>query len=249
MTFLGSGNMATNLAMAFFGRGVAIRCIYSPNPEHARALADRVGAAAVSTLSEVPSDDDCYIYAMRDAALADVVRAIHAPEALHIHTAGSVGIEVFDGLCPHAAVLYPFQTLSKDRLVSFDHLPLFLEAAHQEDYPRLAELAGRISDAVYEATSETRRRLHLAGVFANNFSNCMYAIAGEILRPTGLPESVLLSLIDETAAKVHTMPARQAQTGPAKRFDENVMARHMEMLDSDNQRAIYRAVSENIHTN
>jgi len=75
----------------------------------------------------------------------------------------------------------------------------------------------------------------------------MYAVAAEVLKPTGLPEDVLLSLIDETAAKVHTMPARQAQTGPAKRFDENVMRAHLALLDNENEREIYRIVSENIH--
>ena len=180
--------------------------------------------------------------------MQDVLAQIDAPEALHLHTAGSMGIEVFANQNkPHAGVLYPFQTLSKDRVLDFAELPIFVETVNDEDMPDVRQLAEQISGKVYFADSQTRRRLHVAGVFANNFTNCMYAIASEVLQPTGLPEDVLLSLIDETAAKVHTMSARQAQTGPAKRFDEEVMAAHLALLIDSNEQEIYRAVSKNIH--
>jgi len=187
------------------------------------------------------------LYSLKDSVLREVLEQIDAPEALHLHTAGSMGVEVFEGTNkPHAGVLYPFQTLSKDRVLDFAEIPVFVEVVDSEDLPQIQQLAGQISRKVYEADSETRRRLHVAGVFANNFTNCMYAIAAEILAPTGLPDDVLLSLIDETAAKVHSIPARQAQTGPAKRYDENVMQAHLALLNSPNEQEIYRAISKNI---
>lgn len=254
MIILGAGNMATNLAHAFHKAGVPIRCIYSHTLANAKQLAEQVGVefytdsleAVNSLLREYPCET--VLYSLKDSVLHAVLMQVDAPEALHLHTAGSIGLEVFENTNkPHAGVLYPFQTVSKDRVLDFTGLPIFIEATDSADLTTIRALAEQISKKVYPADSETRKRLHLAGVFANNFTNCMYAIASEILRPTGLPEDVLLSLIDETAAKVHNIPARQAQTGPAKRYDENVMNANLALLDDSNVQDIYRAVSANIH--
>lgn len=259
MIILGSGNMATNLAHAFHKEGVSISCIYSHTAQNARSLAEQIGCAWTDSLKEVNRyvtlelqetgvGKNVLIYALRDAVLRDVLMQIDAPDSLHLHTAGSMGIEVFKGTGkPHSGVLYPFQTLSKDRVLDFRKLPVFIEAVSASDRDVINGLTRVISDEVYDADSATRRKLHLAGVFANNFANCMYAIGGEILQSAGLPEHVLLSLIDETAAKVHSIPARQAQTGPAKRFDENVMQAHLDLLDDPNLKEIYKAISVNIH--
>ena len=99
-------------------------------------------------------------------------------------------------------------------------------------------------------SSELRRHLHLAAVFACNFTNHMYVLAGQILRDTGIPEDVLLPLMDETAAKVHRMPAKEAQTGPAIRYDENVIRKHLDLLAEMNRpemSAVYQLLSQSIH--
>ena len=257
MILVGSGNMATNLAYAFRKAGVRIDCVYSHQLHHAEELALKVGVAhytddlqKVNDLLKQESSNQVVIYCLKDSVLPEVLSCIDAPDAIHLHTAGSMGITVFAGKNkPHCGVLYPFQTLSKERVLPFDNLPIFIEATNEADLLRIRHIAEQISTKVYLADSEIRKRLHLAGVFANNFSNCMYAIAAEILEPTGLSEEVLLSLIDETAAKVHTMPARRAQTGPAIRYDESIMNAHLQLLEDANLQDIYRAVSKNIHEN
>lgn len=240
--------MATNLANAFLRKGVSIACIYSKTEASASRLGEQVGAAWTTDLKAVARDADVYIYAVKDAFLREVLMEIDAPQALHLHTAGSVGVEVFEGTNkPHSGVLYPFQTLSKNRILDFAHIPILVEASKAENTERIRQIASIISEEVYDADSECRRKLHLAGVFANNFTNCMYAIGGELLRETGLPEKVLLSLIDETAAKVHEVSPKEAQTGPAVRGDQAVMKAHMDLLPDDNLKEIYRLISENIH--
>jgi len=256
MILLGAGNMGTNLACALREAGVRFDCIYSRSLENARELAGKVGAgqytdsmeAVQSFCEKVTAKNQVVLYCLKDSVLREVLERIDAPEALHIHTAGSIGLEVFEGTNkPHAGVLYPFQSVTKSHVLSFKEVPVFVEATTSEDKVRVKDLAEQISSRVFEINSEMRRRLHVAGVFANNFTNCMYAIAGEILQPTGLPEDVLLPLIDETAARVHQMHARQAQTGPAKRFDENVMEAHCDLLQDPELQEIYRLVSRNIH--
>lgn len=246
--FIGAGNLATNLAHAMHEAGVPVLQVYSRTAESAKRLASLIGAPWTTSLSEVRRDAQVYIYALKDSVLRDVVEQIDAPTALHLHTAGSMAMDVFDRQTkPHAGVLYPFQSFSKQRLVDFRTLPIFLEARQEADYELINCLAAQISTEVYRADSHTRKRLHLAGVFANNFTNCMYRIGGEILAETGIPEKVLLNLIDETAAKVHTVSPRDAQTGPSKRWDENVMADHLSLLPDAQLQEIYRLISANIH--
>jgi predicted short-subunit dehydrogenase-like oxidoreductase (DUF2520 family) len=74
----------------------------------------------------------------------------------------------------------------------------------------------------------------------------MYTMAAELLKSTHIPFSALLPLIDETAAKIRTLAPKDAQTGPAKRGDENVMAHHVALLPNDEMRQIYQLLSEQI---
>jgi predicted short-subunit dehydrogenase-like oxidoreductase (DUF2520 family) len=155
-------------------------------------------------------------------------------------------ITVFGADKPHAGIFYPFQTFSKARLIEdFSTVPVFFEARGIDDISAVYSLALTITSHVYEASQQDRERLHVAGVFTNNFTNLMYTMAAELLKSTHIPFSALLPLIDETAAKIHSMAPRDAQTGPARRGDENVMSHHMQLL-SEEQREIYRLLSEAI---
>ena len=115
-------------------------------------------------------------------------------------------------------------------------------------YPDAERYCFRISENVYEADSEQRKSLHLAAVFTCNFTNHMYALAAGLLKKYGLPFEVMLPLIDETARKVHELEPRLAQTGPAVRYDENVIGEHLQMLsDEPDMQELYRLISESIH--
>lgn len=225
---IGRGNVATNLDYAFRKNGVNVEMVSS-----------REGLAII------PQNADVYLYAVRDEALKAVVAQVHVPaRALHLHTSGSIPLSVFGADKPHAGIFYPFQTFSKAHIIEdFSSVPIFFEARGIDDVSAVYSLALTITSHVYEADQHDRERLHVAGVFANNFSNLMYGVANDILRDTHIPFSALLPLIDETAAKVHTLSPRDAQTGPARRGDENVMQHHLSLLPSDDLRNLYRLLS------
>ena len=229
IVIIGKGNVATNLDYAFRKRGVACQMVSS------REGLDQLPPANV------------YIYAVKDEALASVVAQVQGRErSLHLHTSGTMPITVFGADKPHAGIFYPFQTFSKARVIEdFSTVPVFFEARGIDDISAVYSLALTITSHVYEATQQDRERLHVAGVFTNNFTNLMYTMAAELLKNTHIPFSALLPLIDETAAKVHTLAPREAQTGPARRGDENVMNHHLSLL-TEEQQAIYRLLSDAI---
>lgn len=226
---IGKGNVATNLHYAFTKKGVACQMVSS-----------REG------LNEVPLAN-VYIYAVKDEALAEVVAQVKDKEkALHLHTSGTMPITVFGADKPHAGIFYPFQTFSKARVIEdFSTVPVFFEARGIDDISAVYSLALTITSHVYEASQHDRERLHVAGVYACNFTNLMYTMAAELLKNTHIPFSALLPLIDETAAKIHALAPADAQTGPARRNDENVMNHHLALLN-DEQRVVYSILSEAI---
>lgn len=229
IVIIGKGNVATNLDYAFRKKGIVCEMVSS-----------REG------LDELPLAN-VYIYAVKDEALAEVVAQVKGKErAMHLHTSGSMPISVFGDDKPHAGIFYPFQTFSKACLIEdFSTVPIFFEARGIDDISAVYSLALSITSHVYETTQHDRERLHVAGVFTNNFTNLMYTMAAELLQNTHIPFKALLPLIDETAKKIHTLAPRDAQTGPARRGDENVMRHHLSLLGNEQQK-VYQLLSEEI---
>ncbi|MCD8285371.1 MAG: DUF2520 domain-containing protein [Prevotellaceae bacterium] len=243
VTLVGAGGVATSLGVALLGGGHEVRQVWSRTETSARELAERLHTAFTTDLGCVARDVDCVIVSVKDSEVGRVAACL-STGALVLHTAGSVPL----GVLPQAraGVIYPMQTFSKARLVDLRKTPLFIEAKRTEDLPMLRKLAESLSGSVTELPSDYRCRLHLAAVFACNFANHCYDLADELLRGAGLSFDIMLPLIDETARKVHEMSPREAQTGPAKRWDEAVMRRHLELLNGD-ELGIYRLMSESIH--
>lgn len=234
IAIIGAGSVGTNLHHAFAQKGVRTELV------HARPLT--LDASAVAALPMA----DVYIYTVADHALKEVVAKVHAPKALHLHTSGTMPISVFGEDKPQAGILYFFQSFSRTQLIDdWSGIPCFIEGRKIDDIAAIYSLAQCLTSRIFEVTQEERERLHAAGVFANNFTNLMYRHAADILSSTSIPFSVLLPLIDQTAAKVHVMRPEDAQTGPAKRHDQAVMAHHEQLLDAE-QKKVYQLLSEQI---
>ena len=169
------------------------------------------------------------------------------PEALFLHTAGSVAIDIFKGYASRYGVLYPMQTFSKHRRVSFREIPCFVEASGEAELAVVRELAESISEHVVDCDSEKRKKMHLAAVLACNLTNHCYRLAERVLEREQIDFGLFLPLIEETARKVKTMSPKDAQTGPMVRYDQSVMAMQMAMLPDERTREIYRLMAESIH--
>lgn len=253
IVFIGAGNLATNLAKALYHKGFRIVQVYSRTEESARALAEEVEADFTTSLEEVNLSARLYIVSLKDSAFSELLPAIVAgkrKDALMVHTAGSLPMSVWEGHVNNYGVFYPMQTFSKQREVEFDNIPFFIEASAPANAELLKAIAGTLSERVYEADSEQRKSLHLAAVFTCNFTNHMYALAAKLLEKYGLPFDVMLPLIDETARKVHELAPKEAQTGPAIRYDENVIGNHLDMLaDTPDIQKLYKLISRSIYEN
>lgn len=246
---IGSGNVASAIAPALEEAGAIAVCqVYSPTAPHGRLLAERLGQAmAVSRPDEVAADAELYLVAIKDDAIARVAAELKpVPDAVWLHTSGGVEASEMKALSPNYGVFYPLQTFSKGRCVDLREVPVFIEGATERALLTARHLGEAISTNVLEADGEQRARLHAAAVFACNFTNHLWAIADGILRrETGTNLSVLYPLLRETLRKATLMPPAEAQTGPARRGDTGVMAKHESLLNADEAR-LYDILSRHI---
>ena len=245
---IGAGNLATRLCVALQQCGHRVVQVFSRTEECAAALAAQLGCEPVCRLEDVTPEAPLYILSVRDQVLEEVAHGLYASllrrvapgrsnvgaGALFVHTAGSMPLDVLPML--RRGVFYPMQTFSKQREVPFAGLPVFIESP--TDAAVLRTLAESMGCGVYEMDSASRRYLHLAAVFACNFSNHMYDVCARVLARKGIPFEVMLPLIDETARKVHALTPREAQTGPAVRYDQTVMQRHVVLVEDEDLKQI-----------
>jgi predicted short-subunit dehydrogenase-like oxidoreductase (DUF2520 family) len=240
--------MATRLGVALREAGHDVAQVYGRTASSVEALAVILGAEGVTRPEALEPDMPLYICALKDEALPKVLPLVHFGAGVVVHTAGSLPLEVLKPYTSRCGVFYPMQTLSKARAVSFAEIPIYLEAEDPAVLALLGELAGGLSRKVYTVTSDQRQSLHLAAVFACNFTNHLYAIAESLLTEKGLSFEALLPLIAETAAKVHTLSPKAAQTGPAVRFDRNIIDKHLKQLEGHPEwHTLYEQLSRGIY--
>jgi predicted short-subunit dehydrogenase-like oxidoreductase (DUF2520 family) len=250
VAFIGSGNLAWHLAAALDNTDYAVREVFSRNPLHAEQLVERLYEADVkATLDFSTSNCDIFILAVSDDALQDVVREIVLPEdCVLLHTSGSQPLEVLRyAATQKIGVLYPLQTFTRNVQVDLSEVPLFIESANPDTAEVLTAMARALSDNVVKITSPERLALHVAAVFASNFTNHMLFIAQEIMKEHSLSYDWLKPLIATMISKSLQVGPENAQTGPAKRGDFETLDRHMQLLQDDEPTAeLYRVISQDI---
>ena len=249
IVLVGAGGLATNLGLALHEAGHDVLAVFSRTMEHARILAERIGSQPTDDICALPNEADLFIVSVKDAVLTDVVQQLvqGREEQFFAHTAGSMPLELFQGMARHYGVFYPMQSFSKERRINFSEVPVFLEASDVQTLTLLKTLSATLTPHIYELSTDERRYLHLAAVFACNFANHCYALSAEILQQHGLPFSVMLPLIDETARKVHYLSPLEAQTGPAIRYDLNVINKQQQLLDDPAMKELYERLSKSIY--
>lgn len=249
VVIIGSGNVATHLALALQSQGITICQVYSRTISNAEILATKIDAPFTSEISEIYRNADVYIYALNDSSFLKILKKFKLPEtALHVHTSGSIPMGDFFGYADKYGVLYPLQTFSKNKTVDFEQVPICIEGITPEVEEEILVIAKLLTTKIYFINSEKRKKLHLSAVFACNFSNYMYDVAYDIVMSAGIDFDILKPLILETAYKVQTMTPKEAQTGPAIRFDEKIINKHLALLNrKKNLKEIYRLLSKSIN--
>jgi predicted short-subunit dehydrogenase-like oxidoreductase (DUF2520 family) len=253
ISIIGSGNLAANLAFAFKKAGVEVH-VNGRNQAALNYINERYGIEVSVGYENLHDSSAIYIISITDDSIEELVQNTvlkkKIDNRLVIHTSGSVTCDVLSRLSSNYGVFYPLQTFTKEIPSDFSHIPICIEANTGFNQDLLIKFALKISDLVKRISTKERQYIHLAAVFANNFSNRMMAIAEEILKEHNLDFSILLPLIEESAKKIKQNSPGKIQTGPASRNDLKTIELHLRLLGSKiDLRDIYQLITNNIINN
>lgn len=228
--FIGAGALAGTLAPALEEKGYAVKYVAARTQEAAARLAGRLsGAVATTELATVQAD--FYIIAVNDTEIEAVVQALPRREtAVYAHTSGATSIDVLKPLGDNIGVFYPLQTFTRGRAVDWAKIPVFIEAANGIALGRLETASYALTRKVKRMDSRDRFRLHAGAIFASNFVNYLLGAADSVAASIGMDYTVYLPILQEVVAKLYELPPTEAQTGPAKRGDWEVVERHTSYL-------------------
>lgn len=230
ISIVGSGNVATHLALALHQAGCTIRQVLSRSLEHAQLLARRVDAHPINQWQRLDEDADVYLLAVTDDALYDLALDLRLADALVIHTSGTTPVSVLKPISRRHGVLWSPQTFVRDIAMDYSRLPLCLEGSSPQAESDLESLASLISPHLYHLNHTQRCQAHLASVFVSNFGNALNALAQEQMQAAGLDFTMLRPLAEQTLHKWDYGNLWLQQTGPAARRDEKTLNAQRRLL-------------------
>ena len=250
VTLIGAGNLATQLGKSLKKAGVIISQVYSRTEDSARTLGELLEAEWLTDIKALRDEADIYIFSVKDSVLCELISEVckSRGDKLFLHTAGSMPMSCFEGKALRYGVFYPMQTFSKTKDVDFERIPVFIEGNSIETVDVIRSLANKLTQRVIRLSSADRKYLHLAAVWACNFTNYCYTVASDILGEHGIPFDVMLPLINETTEKIQKISPKEAQTGPAVREDRNVMSKQLELMNGkEDLQELYKMLSKGIN--
>ncbi len=248
ITIIGAGNVGYHLAKGLTASGHRIVQQFSRNPARFEGLYPDIVESVCTDLSEINLDSDIYIIAVSDTAIPIVADQLPPVKGIIAHTSGSVPSTV---LKAHQAygIFYPLQTFSRHQLLNFSAVPFCIDGHTAEVKDCLMELAASLSQSVYSINDEQRALLHVAAVFANNFTNHLLAVSYQLCEDFEVPFEVIQPLILETAQKAVRGNPADVQTGPAIRGDQTIIKKHLKTIEAYPKfTEIYRLISDSIIT-
>ncbi len=242
---LGSGNLATHLAEGLFSAGYSIHFISSRNKRKGRLLAEKVGSVHTAVIPESTGVSALLFICISDDAIPEMLDKYRSTGYTLIHCSGSIALPESKTYSAGTGVFYPVQSFSPGIQINWLDIPVCVEASDRKILAQLEGIASSLSKKVIVMSSQNRLIVHLAAVFANNFSNAQYAIAEDILSAHKLPFDIIRPLIQMTAYKVQEASPSQVQTGPAKRNDLRTINKHLALLKEEpGRRKVYRTMTD-----
>lgn len=241
----GIGNLGWNLAQRLHDQGFEIKQIIAEKNQKRVKFTKKIDAELSADLSELKDKIDLLFLCIPDDKISGVVDKIPNKKVAIIHCSGSTPL--IEGIENPTGVLYPFQTFTKFFEVDWNGVPVFIESKHKKLKNTLMRVGEELSENVHEINYEQRKALHLTGVIGANFTNHLLYMAKDLLDEHKIPFEVLTPLMEETIRKAFAHGPAGAQTGPARRKDQQVIEKHLSMLEKKPAlQNIYKLFSESL---
>lgn len=245
ISLIGTGKVAMHLAPALQQAGHHVLQVIGRNEEAAKAIAKSINTEWSSDFSSLSPQTQLVILAVSDSAITEVANRISNGNYVVAHISGATPISSlarFD----HHGVMYFLQSFVPHKKPDFTQMPVLINGSNETSLSLIRKVAESLSKKVSAVSDHQREAVHVAAVFANNFSNHMLTIAEDILRENDMNLDVLKPLIFESIGRLRVANPSDIQTGPAIRGDEQTMKMHLELLNSKEKKDLYERISKSI---
>ncbi|MBK6483082.1 MAG: DUF2520 domain-containing protein [Chitinophagaceae bacterium] len=247
IVIIGSGNVGYQMAWHLHNAGHQIIQVFSRHLPSAKWIGNLMDIPCTDSYSEISQEADIYLVTVKDDAISDVAEQLKLNGQVIAHTSGSVPGSVLKNVSDNFGIFYPLQTLSRNVSVDFSTIPICVDASNAATLHILRDLGGTLTGKIIEVNDEQRFAIHVAAVFANNFTNHLFSISQMILEQSGLSFEIFKPLINETVRKIQNHDPLNVQTGPAVRRDNLTIENHLEYLKKDGRFAeIYKVLTADI---
>lgn len=251
IVIIGTGNVAYHIANSFQSTKTLnlLQAFNHRNSKEAKQFSKQFHCDLVTDVTDINPNADVYIIAVKDDVIAEVVKKIKPLRLKGIvaHTSGSMDMSVLKTGAKNIGVYYPLQTFYKGADIDWKLTPLLIEGNSKSVQNKLKQLASLVSKKTKIVDSKTRLQIHLAAVFACNFTNAMYVSAYEIIENSLSKNDtdLLLPIMQHSFQKLQKVHPKKAQTGPAMRNDKSVMEKHLDVIKNNKELTqVYKILSD-----
>lgn len=251
IVIIGTGNVAYHITESLQCKeNIRLLQVFNHrNSKEANLFCKKFGCTLAINYTAINSSADMYIIAVKDDAIAEVVKNLSPLnlKGIVLHTSGSTDMKILQPVSQNIGVYYPLQTFYKGAEIDWKTTPLLIEGNSKKTTVLLKQLASTVSEQVKIMDSLKRLQIHLAAVFACNFTNALYVSAYEIIENNlnKKDTALLLPIMQHSFQKLEKLHPKKTQTGPAMRHDQTVMKKHLALLKSNKQLSqVYKTMSD-----
>jgi len=241
---IGSGNLSWHLTHLFVNEKLPVKGIWSKNKKTLEELANSAKVKILNKHDIFKKTNSVYFLCVNDNSIETLAKKLK--NNFLIHCSGSTDIQTIAKYTENAGVFYPLQTFTRKIKLGTTTIPILIEATNDNVKQMLINIANELKQPFYIFNSKERLLIHLSAVIANNFSNFMITLAQDTLKCNNINPSILNPLIEETFIKAINYGACNSQTGPAIRNDIITIKKHLNELNNEDLKKIYRFVTKNI---
>ncbi|MBP5578605.1 MAG: DUF2520 domain-containing protein [Ruminococcus sp.] len=256
--FIGAGKVGFSLGRYFAENGIPLSGYYSLHVQSAAEAAKFTGSEVYYELADIVRDSGVIFITVPDTSVAEVYESIKEMgiEGKCIcHCSGAMSAEeTFPDISEYGASGYSIHPLFpiSSKYESFKELQsaFFCIEGSEEHLGDWEKLFERLGNDIRIIPGSMKSEYHAACAISSNLVCALAAKSLSLMKKCGFSETEALKafepLIMSNIRRILAVGPQEALTGPVERNDIETVARHIQCMDNDTDREMYRAVSRKL---
>lgn len=168
---------------------------------------------------------------------------------LIVHTSGAADIGKLGVLSDENVMLgslhpaFPFANTDV-AVPSLENVTFAIESSHEKLQTWLEDIVESVGGQTILIPAGKKAQYHAALVFMSNYTVTLYAIAQELLKSLDAEpiasKNALMTLLSATVKNIAEQDIPAALTGPLTRVDTGTITAHLDALDDENLKSLYK---------